>query len=119
MWVLTWLGWTCRKSLESSLAQLNTEHCEVLVCAACIGRDMSANACVSSQNELVRSRLRHEELESELVRYKLLYVIGSGENSRYADARCRYAEAMHQSEDAMSSHRISLVSKRGSNSTNN
>ncbi|KAI0780331.1 RabGAP/TBC [Fomes fomentarius] len=71
------------KKLESSLAQLNTEHCEVL-------------------NELVRSRLRHEELEGELVRYKLLY-----------------AEAMHQSEDAMSSHRISLVSKRGSNSTNN
>ncbi|KAI0656663.1 rab-GTPase-TBC domain-containing protein, partial [Cubamyces menziesii] len=53
-------------------------------------------------NELVRARLRHEELESELVRYKLLY-----------------AEAMHQSEDAMSSHRISLVaSKRGSSSTN-
>ncbi|KAI0737639.1 rab-GTPase-TBC domain-containing protein [Daedaleopsis nitida] len=53
-------------------------------------------------NELVMARLRHEELESELVRYKLLY-----------------AEAMHQSEDAMSSHRISLVSKRGSSSTNN
>ncbi|KAI0644505.1 rab-GTPase-TBC domain-containing protein [Trametes meyenii] len=53
-------------------------------------------------NELVRARLRHEDLESELVRYKLLY-----------------AEAMHQSEDAMSSHRISLVqSKRGSSSTN-
>ncbi|KAI0633759.1 RabGAP/TBC [Trametes polyzona] len=70
------------KSLETNLAQLNTEHCEVL-------------------NELVRARLRHEELESELVRYKLLY-----------------AEAMHQSEDAMSSHRISLVaSKRGSSST--
>ncbi|RPD53977.1 RabGAP/TBC [Lentinus tigrinus ALCF2SS1-6] len=70
------------KTLEESLAQLNTEHCEVL-------------------NELVRSRLRHEELEGELVRYKFLY-----------------AEAMHQSEDAMSSHRISLVSKRGSSSTN-
>ncbi|KZT10974.1 RabGAP/TBC [Laetiporus sulphureus 93-53] len=51
--------------------------------------------------ELVRARLRHEELESELVRYKLLY-----------------AEAMHKSEDAMSSHRISLAaSKRGSGST--
>ncbi|KAI9059232.1 RabGAP/TBC [Trametes sanguinea] len=71
------------KSLEENLAQLNTEHCQVL-------------------NELVMARLRHEELESELVRYKLLY-----------------AEAMHQSEDAMSSHRISLVaSKRGSSSTN-
>ncbi|CCM01156.1 uncharacterized protein FIBRA_03204 [Fibroporia radiculosa] len=42
-------------------------------------------------NELVRARLKHEDLESELVRYKLLY-----------------AEAMHKSEDAMSSHRISL-----------
>ncbi|KAI0360907.1 RabGAP/TBC [Trametes cingulata] len=71
------------KTLEENLAQLNTEHCQVL-------------------NELVMARLRHEELESELVRYKLLY-----------------AEAMHQSEDAMSSHRISLVaSKRGSSSTN-
>ncbi|CDO77713.1 hypothetical protein BN946_scf184969.g64 [Trametes cinnabarina] len=67
------------KSLEENLAQLNTEHCQVL-------------------NELVMARLRHEELESEL---------------------SRYAEAMHQSEDAMSSHRISLVaSKRGSSSTN-
>ncbi|RDX47083.1 RabGAP/TBC [Lentinus brumalis] len=70
------------RKLEDSLAQLNTEHCQVL-------------------NELVMSRLRHEELEGELVRYKLLY-----------------AEAMHQSEDALSSHRISLVSKRGSSSTN-
>ncbi|KAI0708201.1 rab-GTPase-TBC domain-containing protein [Cerioporus squamosus] len=70
------------RNLEESLAQLNTEHCQVL-------------------NELVMSRLRHEELEGELVRYKLLY-----------------AEAMHQSEDALSSHRISLVSKRGSSSTN-
>lgn len=26
------------------------------------------------QNELVMSRLQHEELETELVRYKLLYV---------------------------------------------
>ncbi|KAM5535130.1 hypothetical protein V8D89_011216 [Ganoderma adspersum] len=70
------------KTLESDLAQLNTDHCQIL-------------------NELVMARLRHEELESELVRYKLLY-----------------AEAMHQSEDAMSSHRISLVgSKRGSNSS--
>ncbi|KZT72135.1 RabGAP/TBC [Daedalea quercina L-15889] len=49
-------------------------------------------------NELVKARLKHEELESELVRYKLLY-----------------AEAMHQNEDAMSGHRISLaMSKRSS-----
>ncbi|KAH8107865.1 RabGAP/TBC [Cristinia sonorae] len=65
--------------LEASLAQLNTEHCEVL-------------------NELVHARLRNEEIEGELVRYKLLY-----------------AEAMHHSEDAMSSHRLSTnLSRRGS-----
>ncbi|KAG7098563.1 hypothetical protein E1B28_000496 [Marasmius oreades] len=60
------------KTLETNLAQLNTEHVEVL-------------------NELVKCRLRNEELEAELVRYKLLY-----------------AEAMHASEDAQSSQRISL-----------
>ena len=69
------------------------------------------------QNELVMSRLRHEELESELVRYKLLYV-PSSECLTALTVFCRYAEAMHQSEDAMSGHRISLISKRGSNSTN-
>lgn len=69
------------QNLESSLSQLNTEHCDIL-------------------NELVRSRLRNEELEHELVKYKLLY-----------------AEAMHQNEDALSSHRLSTgtsYSKRGS-----
>ncbi|PSR71757.1 hypothetical protein PHLCEN_2v12361 [Hermanssonia centrifuga] len=40
-------------NLEENLAQLNTEHVKVL-------------------NELVMARLRNEELESELVRYKLL-----------------------------------------------
>ncbi|KAJ8076473.1 GTPase-activating protein [Marasmius tenuissimus] len=74
------------KTLEASQAQLNAEHVEVL-------------------NELVKCRLRNEELESELVRYKLLY-----------------AEAMHENEDAQSSHRISLNQmlsgfKRGSNSS--
>ncbi|KAI0344866.1 RabGAP/TBC [Trametopsis cervina] len=71
-------------SLEDNLAQLNAEHVKIL-------------------NELVMSRLRHEELESELVRYKLLY-----------------AEAMHQSEDAMSTQRVSrmsLFSRRSSNNT--
>ncbi|GAW08544.1 GTPase-activating protein GYP5 [Lentinula edodes] len=38
-------------------------------------------------NELVKARLRNEEMEGELVRYKLLY-----------------AEAMHENEDAQSSH---------------
>ncbi|KAJ7084413.1 rab-GTPase-TBC domain-containing protein [Mycena belliarum] len=60
------------KNMETSLAQLNTEHVQVL-------------------NELVKSRLRNEELEGELVRYKLLY-----------------AEAMHENQDAQSSQRISF-----------
>jgi len=61
-------------TLESSLAALNQEHVSIL-------------------NELVRARLQNEELEGELVRYKLLY-----------------AEAVHQTEDAMSSHRLSATS---------
>lgn len=59
------------KMLETNLAQLNTEHCEVV-------------------KQLVMTRLENENLESELVRYKLLY-----------------ADLMHQNEDAGSSHRIS------------
>ncbi|KAK7472854.1 GTPase-activating protein [Stygiomarasmius scandens] len=66
------------KNLESSLAQLNAEHVDVL-------------------NELVKARLRNEELEESLVRYKLLY-----------------AEAMHENEDAQSSHRISASRTSGS-----
>ncbi|KAH9002096.1 RabGAP TBC [Lactarius hatsudake] len=58
-------------SLEANLAALNQEH-------------------VGALNELVRARLQNEELEGELVRYKLLY-----------------AEAVHKTEDAMSSHRVS------------
>lgn len=42
-----------RKTLETSLAQLNTDHVDLL-------------------NELVKQRLRNEEMEEELVRYKLL-----------------------------------------------
>ncbi|OAX42542.1 RabGAP/TBC [Rhizopogon vinicolor AM-OR11-026] len=69
------------KELDADLAQLNTEHVEVL-------------------NQLVMARLRNEELEEELVRYKLLY-----------------AEAMHENEDSKSSHRLSspLSNSRGSN----
>jgi len=62
------------KSMESTLAQLNTEHCEIV-------------------KELVMQRIKNEEMESELVRYKLLY-----------------AEVMHQTEDAMSGHRMSSFS---------
>ncbi|KAF8973253.1 rab-GTPase-TBC domain-containing protein [Flammula alnicola] len=71
------------KTLENSFAQLNEEHVEIL-------------------NELVKQRLKNEEMEEELVRYKLLY-----------------AEAMHQNEGANSSNRMSLAQmmlslKRGS-----
>ncbi|EFI28145.1 hypothetical protein CC1G_14172 [Coprinopsis cinerea okayama7 len=66
------------KSLEETLAQLNAEHVELL-------------------NELVKQRLKGEEMEGELVRYKLLY-----------------AEAMHQNADAQSTNRISLASMMGS-----
>ncbi|KAF4599869.1 GTPase-activating protein [Pleurotus pulmonarius] len=71
------------KSLEASLAQINTEHVELL-------------------NQLVMARLRNEEMEGELVRYKLLY-----------------AEAMHENQDAQSSHRISLASMLSMNRSNN
>ena len=55
---------------------MNTEHCEVLVSALRPVVQSSALLLIlrCAQNELVRARLRHEELESELVRYKLLYV---------------------------------------------
>ncbi|KAI5123943.1 hypothetical protein M0805_006357 [Coniferiporia weirii] len=62
------------KNLETTLSQLDTEHCEIV-------------------KELIMTRLRNEETESELVKYKLLY-----------------AEAMHHNEDAMSSHRLSTFS---------
>lgn len=67
----------------------------------------------------MKARLKHEELESELVRYKLLYEIPSLFTIRPPlTMNIRYAEAMHQSEDAMSSHRISMgMAKRGSSST--
>ena len=44
---------TNRKNLESSLAQLNTEHCELV-------------------KQLVMVKLEKEEMESELVKYKML-----------------------------------------------
>ncbi|KAG1752948.1 rab-GTPase-TBC domain-containing protein [Suillus lakei] len=68
------------KEFDTNMAQLNAEHVEIL-------------------NQLVMARLRNEELEEELVRYKLLY-----------------AEAMHENQDSKSSHRLSspLASRRGS-----
>lgn len=98
--------------MEASLQQLNEEHREILVCTSYV--IFLHRGLTLSQNQLVAARMRNEELETELVRYKLLCVF----SSRCGPAlltNIRYAEAMHQSEDAMSSHRISLLSsKRGS-----
>ncbi|KAH8827997.1 rab-GTPase-TBC domain-containing protein [Flagelloscypha sp. PMI_526] len=62
------------KTLEISLAAINSEHVELM-------------------NDMVKLRVRQEETEDELVRYKLLY-----------------AEAMHQQEDRNSQHRLSSMS---------
>lgn len=63
------------QQLETNLMQLNEEHCEMA-------------------KQLVLARLRHEELEGELVTYKLLY-----------------ADAMHRNEQT-SQHRHSSQSVR-------
>lgn len=69
----TLLTFPNRKNLEDSLAQLNTEHVEILVCDLFLLRvNLFTMFDMISQNELVKSRLRNEEIESELVRYKLL-----------------------------------------------
>ncbi|KAH7108153.1 RabGAP/TBC [Auriculariales sp. MPI-PUGE-AT-0066] len=61
------------KKLEETLAALNTEHCDIV-------------------KELVMARISHEEVEGELVRYKLMY-----------------AELVQQSESE--SHRLSVLSR--------
>lgn len=62
------------KKLEASLAQINSEHCALV-------------------KQLVMSKLEQEELEGELVKFKVLY-----------------AELMHQKED--DTHRMSLQGAR-------
>ncbi|KAG8987441.1 GTPase-activating protein [Tulasnella sp. 427] len=59
------------RELEGSLSALNAEHCEIV-------------------KQLVMAKIEREEIEAELVRYKLMY-----------------AEVMHDKEDSMSSHRMS------------
>ncbi|KAB5595096.1 GTPase-activating protein GYP5 [Ceratobasidium theobromae] len=66
------------KQLESSLAQINSEHCALV--------------------QLVMSKLEQEELETELVKFKVLY-----------------AELMHQQED--DNHRMSMQSARAARSS--
>ncbi|KAG8764157.1 GTPase-activating protein [Ceratobasidium sp. 423] len=67
------------KQLEASLAQINTEHCALV-------------------KQLVMSKLEQEELEGQLVKFKILY-----------------AELMHQKED--DNHRASIQSMRARAST--
>ncbi|CAE6356645.1 unnamed protein product [Rhizoctonia solani] len=62
------------KQLEASLAQINTEHCSLV-------------------KQLVMSKIEQEELEGELVKFKVLY-----------------AELMHQKED--DNHRASIQSMK-------
>ena len=70
LWVLTH---ACRRTLENSLAQLNAEHVEVLVCGGgCVSKKYVLMSNPALQNQLVKARLQNEEMESELVRYKLL-----------------------------------------------
>ena len=83
-----------------TLAQLNTEHCEIV-------------------KELVMQRLKNEEMESELVRYKLLCVVNTSNTALSLvliwGCMCvlRYAEAaMQQNEEALS-HRRSILTARG------
>lgn len=67
------------------------------------------------------ARLRNEEMEEELVRYKLLSVLSARTLGAmaYSALLVRYAEAMHQNEDAMSSNRLSKtqINRRGSRHT--
>jgi len=61
-----------RKTLESSLAQLNQEHVDLLVRSSSAFLRLLCLIIALLQNELVKSRLHSEETEAELVRYKLL-----------------------------------------------
>lgn len=67
------------------------------------------------------ARLRNEEMEEELVRYKLLSVLSPRELQawRLIVLFASYAEAMHQNEHAMSSNRLSKIQmdRRGSGHT--
>jgi len=56
--------------MEASLQQLNEEHREILVCTGYV--TFLYRGLTPSQNQLVAARMRNEELETELVRYKLL-----------------------------------------------
>jgi len=56
--------------MEASLQQLNEEHREILVSTDEV--TLWHQVFTISQNQLVAANTRNEELESELVRYKLL-----------------------------------------------
>ena len=56
--------------MEASLQQLNEEHRGVLVGTSEV--TFKHRVLTMRQNQLVGERVRNEELETELVRYKLL-----------------------------------------------
>jgi hypothetical protein len=66
-------------------------------------------------------RLHNEELEGELVRYKLLYAEGSLLDlcplALMIASSLRYAEAMHENEDAQASRRLSTNTTFSSHSS--
>lgn len=74
------------KQLESSLASLNTEHCQVV-------------------KDLVMAKVAREEMENELVKYKMLYVFARLPAACATLTACfclirRYAELSHQSAES-------------------
>lgn len=61
-----------RKALEQTLATVNAEQCELVVSYMAIILHVLLKTMSRTQKELVMQRIRNEEMEGELVRYKLL-----------------------------------------------
>lgn len=59
-------------------------------------------------NQLVAINVEKEEVENELVRYKMLYVDKLRLPLRPTDTRLRYAELAHSQQESMSTHRHRL-----------
>ena len=67
------------KSLENSLSQLNAEHCDVIVSPVptCLMEMRYSSKTPFLQKDLVMAKVEREEMEGELVKYKMLYVFVS------------------------------------------
>lgn len=94
-------------NLENSLAQLNTEHCEVLV-------SVMSRSLVPTYLTLAIERARTATIAQRRDRggaRSIQTFVGYFARRSYFKlislSLSRYAEAMHQNEDAMSSHRLS------------